>query len=219
MRLLSLLAFLIAIAPAFDTAEARKRKWSTGARVVGTDLGLPAGTIVIVNNERRLYYVLGNGKAQRYRVAVGEREELWTGRTFVSGKKVNPEWNPVDGSRPIPGGSRRNPLGKRALYLDWSLLRIHGTRNPRSIGGAVSDGCVRMYNTDVIDLYERVHLGAPVIAVNRRRDIWRFRETQFTGKRPAWKGQLKVWRAKAKEERRRARRIARRRTRSARRSR
>ncbi|MCB1510663.1 MAG: L,D-transpeptidase [Hyphomicrobiaceae bacterium] len=145
----------------------------------------PRGTIIVINNERRLYFVLGDGKALRYRVAVGNRSELWTGRTFVSAKRKNPSWTPVDGGETVRGGLSRNPLGKRALYLDWSLLRIHGTPSRGSVGRAVSNGCIRMLNEDVIDLYDRVHIGAPVIAVNARRHLDRFLEPVVSGKLPA----------------------------------
>ncbi len=155
-------------------------------RTVKFDLGYPAGTIIIVNNERALYFVLGEGRAIRYPVAVGNRRELWTGRTFVSMKKKNPWWFPVDGGRPYRGGLPGNPLGKRALYLDWSLLRIHGTPSRGSIGSAVSNGCIRMLNEDVIHLYKQVHIGAPVIAVNRRGDAVRFQKPVVSGKLPAY---------------------------------
>ncbi|MGF1649423.1 MAG: L,D-transpeptidase [Hyphomicrobiaceae bacterium] len=168
--------------------------------IVKNDFGLPAGTIVIVNDERRLYLVLDDGTSKQYRVAVGERAEVWIGRTFVSSKRENPDWNPVDGSPMVPGGRPDNPLGVRALYLDWGLLRIHGTSNPRSIGSSVSNGCIRMFNRDVIDLFEQTHIGAPVIAVNAIRDIPKFRSDTVTGKLPAWEGQRELWAERAKLE-------------------
>jgi hypothetical protein len=142
---------------------------------VSVDLGYAPGSVVIVNSERKIYYVTGPNKAIRYGVAVGKASELWTGRTFVSEKKVDPKWIPVDGSEPVEGGAPDNPLGKRGLYLDWSLLRIHGTPSRGSIGSAVSNGCVRMLNEDVIDLFERVHIGAPVFAINSRVDAGAFK--------------------------------------------
>ncbi len=142
---------------------------------VAIDLGYAAGSVVIVNTERKVYYVTGPGQAIRYGVAVGKASELWTGRTFISDKKVDPKWIPVDGSEPVEGGDSSNPLGKRALYLDWSLLRIHGTPSRGSIGSAVSNGCIRMLNEDVMDLFERVHTGAPVFAINSRKDIGAFK--------------------------------------------
>jgi lipoprotein-anchoring transpeptidase ErfK/SrfK len=155
-------------------------------REVSLSLGYPAGSIVIVNNERNLYFVLGNGRALRYRVAVGTRKELWIGRTFVSNMRKNPTWTPVDGGATVRGGISSNPLGRRAIYLDWSLLRIHGTPSRRSIGRAASNGCIRMFNEDVIDLYKRVHIGAPVVAINKRADAALFVEPKVSGKLPAY---------------------------------
>ncbi len=191
-----------------EPAQAKTRR-SSAPTIVNTDLGFAPGTIVIVNNERRLYYVIAPGKSKRYRVAVGERNERWTGRTFVSMKKVNPKWYPVDGKKPVEGGIPSNPLGKRAIYLDWSLLRIHGTNNRYSIGSAVSNGCIRMFNRDVIDLYSRVHLGAPVIAINARRDAYKFHDGKFTGKLPSWRGQAAFWRQRKREQARERRAQAR----------
>jgi lipoprotein-anchoring transpeptidase ErfK/SrfK len=158
---------------------------SAKPREVAAAFDFPAGTIVIVNKERRLYYLLGNGRALRYSVAVGKGHELWVGRTFVSNMRKNPYWTPVDGGPTVRGGIPSNPLGKRALYLDWSLLRIHGTPSRGSVGRAVSNGCIRMLNEDVIDLYERVHIGAPVIAVNERGGVAKFSEPVVSGKMAA----------------------------------
>ena len=141
---------------------------------VEVDLQYPVGSIVIVNSERKVYYVAAKGQAIRYPVAVGKQEELWMGRTFVSEKKVDPKWIPVDGADPVEGGEPGNPLGKRALYLDWSLLRIHGTPSRGSIGAAVSNGCIRMLNEDVMDLFERVHIGAPVFAIKSRAEAGQY---------------------------------------------
>ena len=129
----------------------------------------PQGSIVIVNNQRKLYYVIGNNRAIRYPVAVGDRNELWTGKISIHEKRKNPTWRHPDGTRMVKGGAPGNPLGSRALYLGWTLWRIHGTSSPGSIGGAVSNGCIRMFNKDVADLYERVHIGAPVYAINSLR--------------------------------------------------
>lgn len=142
----------------------------------------PVGSIIIVNGERRVYYVASKTEVLRYPVAVGKTDELWMGRTFVSSKTVDPRWIPVDGSDPIEGGEPDNPLGKRALYLDWSLLRIHGTPSRRSVGSAVSNGCIRMLDEDVIDLYERVHIGAPVFAIQSMKDPQKF-ETVTIGEK------------------------------------
>jgi lipoprotein-anchoring transpeptidase ErfK/SrfK len=142
----------------------------------------PVGSIVIVNGERKLYYITGKGEAMRYGVAVGRQSELWMGRTFVAGKMVDPKWIPINGDDPVEGGDSKNPLGKRALYLDWSLLRIHGTPSRGSIGSAVSNGCVRMLNEDVVDLFERVHLGAPVYAIKSWKEASRFETVKVAEK-------------------------------------
>ena len=161
------------------TAEAQSRKAgmtkvNSGPQMRGervpTSFQFPVGSLVIVNNERRLYYITGKGEAVRYRVAVGKNEELWMGRTFVAAKVVDPRWIPINGDDPVEGGDAANPLGKRALYLDWSLLRIHGTPSRGSIGSAVSNGCIRMLNEDVMDVFDRVHFGAPVYAIRSWKD-------------------------------------------------
>lgn len=127
----------------------------------------PYGSIVVDTSERRLYYMLKDNKAIRYRVAVGKPKMQWFGDTFVTLKRKNPGWRPTPRMRKlgypkyVPPGPR-NPLGVRAIYLGWSEYRIHGTTSPRSIGRAASSGCIRMLNRDVIDLYKRVHIGAPV---------------------------------------------------------
>ncbi len=130
----------------------------------------PPGTIIINNKERRLYYTLGGGQAIRYAVAVGRLNAQWRGRATVIDKKKNPTWRPTANIRrdnpELPAVVRpgpRNPLGVRAIYLNRDLYRIHGTNAPRSIGRAVSYGCIRMYNHDVIDLYARVNKGTRVV--------------------------------------------------------
>ena len=129
----------------------------------------PVGSIVIVNAERALYYIQGDGQALRYPIAIGTRDEQWTGREVVTDKKENPVFYGMgeDGERPtpIPGGHRSNPLGARALYLGKTFWRIHGTIAPGSIGKAVSNGCIRMHNAHVIDLFERASIGTEVYAV------------------------------------------------------
>lgn len=147
------------------SAKAPRIESSERGERVSTKFQFPVGSLVIVNNERKLYYITAPGEAIRYKVAVGKNEELWMGRTFVAAKVVDPRWIPVNGDDPVEGGDPANPLGKRALYLDWSLLRIHGTPSRGSIGSAVSNGCIRMLNEDVMDVFERVHFGAPVYAI------------------------------------------------------
>ena len=128
------------------------------------------GTIVISTSERRLYLVLGNGQALRYGIGVGRIGMTWAGTTRVSAKREWPGWTPPPQMRRrqpglpshMPGGPD-NPLGARALYLGSSLYRIHGSNEPETIGQAVSSGCFRLTNEDVIDLYNRVPVGATVI--------------------------------------------------------
>jgi lipoprotein-anchoring transpeptidase ErfK/SrfK len=128
------------------------------------------GTIVVSTKERRLYYVLGNGKAIRYGAGVGRPGFEWGGNKTVTRKAEWPSWRPPaqmlkrrpDLPRFMPGGPE-NPLGARAMYLGSSLYRIHGSNEPETIGQAVSSGCIRMSNEDVTDLYERVRVGTRVI--------------------------------------------------------
>ena len=128
------------------------------------------GTIIISTKQRRLYYVLGGGKAIRYAIAVGKEGYSWSGTSTVSSKREWPDWNPpaeMRARRPdLPvhmAGGPNNPLGARALYLGDTLYRIHGTNEPWYMGTARSSGCIRMTNDDVIDLYNRTKIGATVI--------------------------------------------------------
>jgi lipoprotein-anchoring transpeptidase ErfK/SrfK len=138
--------------------------------VVSFPENLRPGTIVIRSGERRLYLVLGNGQALRYGIGVGRDGFGWSGIKRISAKREWPGWTPPaqmlkrrpDLPRHMAGGVD-NPLGARALYLGSSLYRIHGSNEPETIGQAVSSGCFRMTNEDVIDLYERVQVGATVI--------------------------------------------------------
>ena len=142
-------------------------------RVVDYPTSQPAGSIVIRTGERRLYLVLGGGKALRYTVGVGRRGMQWAGNTTISGKYLKPAWSPpavVRRDKPslpavIPGGSPKNPMGVAALTLSGGEYAIHGTNKPNSIGGFVSYGCIRMHNRDILDLYERVSVGTPVVVI------------------------------------------------------
>lgn len=130
------------------------------------------GTIVVNTSERRLYYVTANGQAIRYGIGVGRIGFTWAGVTAVSAKKEWPDWTPPpqmlrrrpDLPRYMKGGID-NPLGARAMYLGSTLYRIHGSNEPETIGQAVSSGCFRMTNEDVIDLYDRVRIGAKVVVL------------------------------------------------------
>ena len=128
------------------------------------------GTIVVETSERRLYYVLPDGKAVKYGVGVGRDGFRWSGTHRITRKAEWPGWTPPAAMRKrvpdlpayMPGGPE-NPLGARALYIGSTLYRLHGTSEPWTIGQAVSSGCIRLTNEDVIDLYDRVSVGATVV--------------------------------------------------------
>ncbi len=141
------------------------------------------GTILIDTDSRYLYYVLPQGKAIRYGVTVGEEALAWSGVATVGRKAEWPDWIPTPEIQarlgPYPKrirGGPANPLGARALYLyegnKDTLYRIHGTNQPEYIGQAISSGCIRMTNEDVIDLVNRVKLGAIVVVLPRGRTAW-----------------------------------------------
>jgi lipoprotein-anchoring transpeptidase ErfK/SrfK len=146
---------------------------STSARETVHFNGYSAGTIVVKTSERRLYYVLGEGRAIRYPVGVGRAGKAWAGHAIIAGKYIKPGWSPpaeIRRDKPslpavIPGGSPANPMGAAALTLSEGEYAIHGTNAPGSIGGFVSYGCIRMYNQDVMDLYNRVGFGTPVVVL------------------------------------------------------
>lgn len=130
----------------------------------------PVGTIVIHTSERFLYLVLGNGRALRYGIGVGRDGFQWSGLVKISRKAEWPDWTPppeMIARQPyLPrfmAGGPGNPMGARAHYLGSTVYRIHGTNQPETIGHAVSSGCFRLANGDVIDLYARVAVGAKVI--------------------------------------------------------
>ncbi len=130
------------------------------------------GTVVISTSERRLYYVLPGGKAVRYAVGVGREGFQWAGTQQITSKQEWPDWRPPEDMlrrRPdLPrymAGGPHNPLGARAMYLGGSLYRIHGSNEPETIGRAVSSGCIRMLNADVMDLYQRVKVGTTVVVM------------------------------------------------------
>jgi len=135
----------------------------------------PAGTVIVNTAERRLYLMTGNGQAIRYGIGVGRDGFRWGGIHRISAKREWPDWSPPsqmlrrrpDLPRYMKGGED-NPLGARAMYLGSTLYRIHGSNEPETIGTAVSSGCFRMTNEDVIDLYDRVKVGTTVIVKNDR---------------------------------------------------
>lgn len=141
--------------------------------VVNFQSNYAPGTIVIDTRERRLYLVTAEGQAIRYGIGVGRDGFRWGGVHRITAKKEWPSWTPPaqmlrrrpDLPRHMEGGPD-NPLGARAMYLGSTLYRIHGSNEPETIGQAVSSGCFRMVNDDVIDLYNRVRVGATVIVKN-----------------------------------------------------
>jgi lipoprotein-anchoring transpeptidase ErfK/SrfK len=152
--------------------DGRPQASSIPREIVDFDQKYAPGTILVSSKERRLYFVLPEGKAIRYGVGVGRPGFEWGGAQTVSTKREWPSWTPPvemlkrrpDLPRHMVGGPE-NPLGARAMYLGSSLYRIHGSNEPDTIGQAVSSGCIRMTNDDVVDLYERVKVGARVIVM------------------------------------------------------
>jgi hypothetical protein len=142
----------------------------SGRQVVSFNPQYGTGQIVVSFGDRRLYFVTRPGEAISYPIAVPREQSRWQGVTNVSQKRVNPSWTPTPAMlaenprlpRWVPGGHPLNPLGVRGLYLGSSMYRIHGTDAPWTIGTAVSKGCIRLYNQDVLDLYPRVAVGAKV---------------------------------------------------------
>ena len=130
------------------------------------------GTVIVFTKERKLYLVLGPGQAMRYGVGVGRDGFTWHGIHTVTNKREWPDWRPPPEMikrqpylpRHMKGGPG-NPLGARAMYIGSTIYRIHGTHDPDSVGEADSSGCIRLTNPDVIDLYQRVKVGAKVIVV------------------------------------------------------
>jgi len=140
---------------------------------VAYDGSAKPGTIVIDTKQNFLYLVERNGKARRYGVGTGKPGFEWAGTHKITNKREWPDWRPpaemikreAAKGRYLPtylAGGIENPLGARALYLGTTEYRIHGTNQPWTIGGAVSSGCIRMRNEDVVDLYERVNVGTTV---------------------------------------------------------
>ncbi|TDR89306.1 L,D-transpeptidase [Enterovirga rhinocerotis] len=152
--------------------DARPQQAPTGARTVSFPAQYSPGMIVISTQARRLYYVTGRGQAIEYAVGVGRPGFDWKGTKTITRKAEWPSWRPPAAMlkrRPdLPtymSGGVNNPLGARALYLGSSLYRIHGSNEPDTIGQAVSSGCIRMTNEDVIDLYRRVRVGTRVVVM------------------------------------------------------
>ncbi|HEY0223264.1 MAG TPA: L,D-transpeptidase [Pseudolabrys sp.] len=164
-------AFFIAFVLGLALLAAAAAHAATRDRDVVAFSGFAPGTIVVKTGERSLYYVLDEQRALRFPVGVGRSGKTWTGAARVEGKFVRPAWAPPEEIRRdhpslpevIPGGAANNPMGEAALTLRGGEYAIHGTNRPQSIGGFVSYGCIRMYNRDIVELYDLVAVGTPVI--------------------------------------------------------
>jgi lipoprotein-anchoring transpeptidase ErfK/SrfK len=162
-----------AIATALGLLSALWAGSAVAGRVIDYESGFPPGAIVISQTAKTLYLILDSRTAIAYPVAVAKRGKEWSGSARVEAKFIEPAWSPPDSVKRdhpelpdvIPGGSSHNPMGARAITLDRDEIAIHGTTQAMraSIGAAASYGCIRMYNEDVIDLFDRVAVGAPVI--------------------------------------------------------
>jgi lipoprotein-anchoring transpeptidase ErfK/SrfK len=171
-RLARLLRALVILSASIPGAIAPTIVCAAGS-LVSYPSPVEPGTIVIRTTQRSLYFILNEGSAIRYPIAVPKSGHEWSGRAAINGKYVDPDWSPppcVKADHPelpnfIPGGAPGNPMGARAITLDREQVAIHGTTQKmrRSIGTAASYGCIRMRNEDVIDLFERVQIGTPVI--------------------------------------------------------
>ena len=173
------LAFIVIapMAPTSASAQGLSWLWGGGNEVGGSGKEVVAfgaqhrpGQIIVSFTDRRLYFVTRPGEALSYPIASPRDQSRWQGTLQVSSKRVDPPWTPTPEMirenpklpRHVPGGHPMNPMGVRALYLGATMYRIHGTDAPWSIGQAVSKGCIRMYNKDVVDLYDRVPVGSRV---------------------------------------------------------
>jgi lipoprotein-anchoring transpeptidase ErfK/SrfK len=141
-------------------------------QTIGWNSPYKPGTVVVSTKLRRLYFILPNQQAVQYGVGVGREGFTWSGTKTVTMKREWPDWRPPaqmlkrrpDLPRYMAGG-QDNPLGARAMYLGSSLYRIHGSNEADTIGAAVSSGCIRMTNRDVVDLYDRVRPGTKVVVL------------------------------------------------------
>jgi lipoprotein-anchoring transpeptidase ErfK/SrfK len=157
-----------------EAAPTTRRGNYRGMETVDFQTELTPGTILVRTKERKLYYVLPEGRAIQYGIGVGREGFTWSGTDKITRKAEWPDWRPP--KEMIAREARRgnyipvhmlggpdNPLGARALYIGSTMYRIHGTTQPWSIGMAVSSGCIRLLNEEVIDLFNRVDVGATVV--------------------------------------------------------
>jgi lipoprotein-anchoring transpeptidase ErfK/SrfK len=158
-------------------AIAQAWSWGGGNEVAGSgkeevkfNASFKKGEVIVSFSDRRLYLITGPGQALSYPIAIPREQSRWQGVMTVTDKRVNPSWTPTPEMRRenprlpswVPGGHPMNPMGVRALYLGSSMYRIHGTDAPWTIGQPVSKGCIRMYNQDVVDLFDRVPVGTKI---------------------------------------------------------
>jgi lipoprotein-anchoring transpeptidase ErfK/SrfK len=159
---------LIAIALALIPAMTSGRSEAAPSPAISSE---SPGTIIVRTNQRRLYLIVSPGHTISYPVGVGRAGKQWSGTSYIASKHLKPAWSPpeeIRHDRPslpdvIPAGSPHNPMGAAALVLAHGQYAIHGTNAPGSIGGFVSYGCIRMYNKDILDLYDRVGVGTRVV--------------------------------------------------------
>jgi lipoprotein-anchoring transpeptidase ErfK/SrfK len=174
-RLLRGAAILSVALPALSATSALARPSVAREPASLLASGVEPGTIVISQSQKRLYLTQNDGTVISYPIAVGKLGKAWSGWARVNGKFVAPAWSPpavVKHDNPrlpdvIPGGAPSNPMGAAALTLDRDEIAIHGTSASmrRSVGTAASYGCIRMYNEDVVDLFQRVSVGTRVVAI------------------------------------------------------
>ena len=165
------------------TASAQSWDWGgssiiggSGRETVRFSPSYKPGQLVVSFGDRRIYHVVRAGEAVSYPIAIPREQSRWQGVMSITQKRVNPSWTPTPTMRAenprlpmwVPGGHPMNPLGVRGLYLGSSAYRIHGTDAPWTIGQPVSKGCIRMYNQDVIELYDRVPVGTKVTVTWQR---------------------------------------------------
>jgi len=159
-------------APLVEPSKAAEGPGALVRQVVDYASRQTPGTVIIDTGNTFLYFVLNDRQAMRYGIGVGREGFTWSGEQTVARKAEWPDWHPpaemVSRQPYLPrfmAGGPGNPLGARAMYLGETEYRIHGTNKPDTIGKRVSSGCIRLTNDDVVDLYERVKVGAKVIVL------------------------------------------------------
>jgi lipoprotein-anchoring transpeptidase ErfK/SrfK len=173
LKVASAASLLATASPAMANAQSLwggDKEWGGKRTIVSFSTKYRPGQLIASFGDRRLYYITKPGTAISYPIAIPREQSRWQGRLNVTQKRENPSWTPTPEmlrENPrlpawVPGGHPMNPMGVRALYLGSSTYRIHGTDAPWTIGEAVSMGCIRMFNEDVLDLYPRIPVGTVV---------------------------------------------------------